>query len=200
MRPFPADWGTIVSTIAQADGLLIRRMEDSPADFEQVLRWMTDPETMRFWEGMTEHYDLARVEAEYRGHDAENTTPCIVELDGRTVGYMQFAPIGTAADYEIPEAEWEKIVRPGETAYGIDMYIGEVGCRDRGLGTRMLNLLASALFASYGADVLLIDPKTHNARAIACYRKCGFRDCCVVPQREKQDGILHDSLIMARHA
>lgn len=200
MRPFPADWGTIVSTIAQADSLLIRRMEDSPADFEQVLRWMTDPETMRFWEGMTEHYDLARVEAEYRGHDAGNTTPCIVELGGRAVGYMQFAPIGTAADYEIPEAEWEKIVRPGETACGIDMYIGEVGCRDRGLGTRMLNLLVSALFASYGADVLLIDPKTHNTRAIACYRKCGFRDCCVVPQREKQDGILHDSLIMVRRA
>lgn len=46
----------------------------------------------------------------------------------------------------------------------------------------------------------MTDPKTHNARAIACYRKCGFHDCCVVPQREKQDGVLHDSLIMARHA
>ena len=52
--------------IAQADGLLIREMEAVPADFEQVLRWMTDPETMRFWEGMTEIYDLARVQAEYR--------------------------------------------------------------------------------------------------------------------------------------
>ena len=90
-----------------------------PADFEQVLRWMTDPETMRFWEGMTEIYDLARVQAEYRESLAEHVVPCLVE--------------------------W-------------------------------------------------------NGRAIACYRKCGFRDCCVVPQREKQDGILHDSLIMARHA
>lgn len=105
--------------IAQADGLLIRKMEAVPADFEQVLRWMTDPETMRFWEGMTEIYDLARVQAEYRESLAEHVVPCIVE--------------------------W-------------------------------------------------------NGRAIACYRKCGFRDCCVVPQRQKQDGILHDSLIMARHA
>ena len=48
--------------------------------------------------------------------------------------------------------------------------------------------------------MLLIDPKTHNIRAIACYRKCGFSDCCVVPQREKQDGVLHDSLIMVRRA
>ena len=186
--------------IAQADGLLIREMEAVPADFEQVLRWMTDPETMRFWEGMTEIYDLARVQAEYRESLVEHVVPCIVEWNGRAVGYMQFVKMEDAAYYEIPQAEWDRAVRPGETAYGIDMYIGEVDCRDRGLGTRMLNLLASALFASYGADVLLIDPKTHNARAIACYRKCGFRDCCVVPQREKQDGVLHDSLIMARHA
>src|SRR5699024_7681301 len=50
--------GNRMKEIAQADGLLIREMEAVPADFEQVLRWMTDPETMRFWEGMTEIYDL----------------------------------------------------------------------------------------------------------------------------------------------
>ncbi|MCI8799510.1 MAG: GNAT family N-acetyltransferase [Lachnospiraceae bacterium] len=44
--------------------------------------------------------------------------------------------------------------------------------------------------------VLMIDPKIHNARAIRCYHKCGFRDLFVVPERELQDGIYHDSLIM----
>lgn len=185
---------------AKEDGLCIRKMEAVQADFEQVLRWMTDPETMRFWEGMTEIYDLARVEAEYRDHLSERVIPCIVELDGKPIGYMQFVQMKDAAYFEIPEEEWNKAVRPGETVYGIDLYIGDVACRDHGIGTRMLRLLASALFTTFGADVLLIDPKTHNARAIACYRKCGFRDVCVVPEREKQDGIWHDSLIMAWRA
>ncbi len=189
-----------MQVIAEQDGLCIRQMEATPADFKQILCWMTDPETMRFWEGMTELYDLARVEAEYRAHADEHTTPCIVELDGRAIGYMQFAPIDTASDYEMPQAQWQRIVRPEETVYGIDLYIGEVSFRDRGIGTRMLRLLTSALFAAYRADVLLIDPKAHNARAIACYRKCGFRDVCVVPAREKQDGIWHDSRIMALRA
>jgi aminoglycoside 6'-N-acetyltransferase len=62
----------------------------------------------------------------------------------------------------------------------------------------MLGLLSKALFEIYGADVLVVDPKTHNARAIACYRKSGFTDCFVVPQREAHFGELFDSLIMYR--
>lgn len=53
-----------------------------------------------------------------------------------------------------------------------------------------------ALFADRGADAIMIDPKTHNLRAIRCYHKCGFHDLFVVPQREALDGVYYDSLIM----
>ena len=43
---------------------------------------------------------------------------------------------------------------------------------------------------------ILIDPKTTNKRAIECYRKCGFKDICVIPKREEKDGIKYDNLIM----
>lgn len=186
-----------MNVIAQEEALLIRKMEESTGDLEQYLRWMTDPETMRFWEGMTEAYDRERVVREYRECIEEKVTPCMVELDGRRIGYCQFCTLD-AALYEVPQTEWNRVVRPGETVYGIDMFIGDVSCRDRGIGTRILNLLCAALAETYHADVLMIDPKIHNARAIACYRKCGFADLCVVPQREEQDGILHDSLILYR--
>lgn len=186
-----------VKIIARDDRLCIREMEETEADLGQFLLWMTDPETMRFWEGMTEAYEMDRVVQEYRDHLEEQVAQCMVELDGRMIGFCQFCTLD-AVLYEVPQAEWDRVVRPGEVVYGIDMFIGDVSCRDRGIGTRMLGLLCTALFEDCHADVLMIDPKVHNARAIACYRKCGFRDVCVVPQREAQDGVLHDSLILYR--
>ena len=78
------------------------------------------------------------------------------------------------------------------------MFIADVSCRNRGIGTEMLTILGDAIFEKYGADALVVDPKTHNARAIACYRKCGFKDCFVVPQREAHFDEMFDSLIMRK--
>lgn len=184
--------------IAKNETLAVRRMEENERDVELMLRWMTDPETMRYWEGMTVHFDRERVLRDFYRHIDANVTPCILMKDGRDIGYLQFEKISSAEDYEMPEAEWARVVKPDEMVYGIDLFIGEVGERDRGVGTRIMNLTAETLFETYGADVLLIDPKAHNLRAIACYRKAGFEDLCLVPQREEQDGVLHDSLILYR--
>ena len=40
--------------IAGKDDIIIRKMEETKEDFQLFLKWMTDPETMKYWEGMTE--------------------------------------------------------------------------------------------------------------------------------------------------
>jgi len=182
--------------LTKNEHLSIREMEETEDDLRQHLLWMTDPDTMKYWDGMTVHYTYEDILQMYRESLEEGVTPYFVELDGRPIGYIQTCVIPDAAGYDCPAADWEKFFRPGEVLCGIDMFIGEVSCRDRGLGTEMLRLMIPALFEKYGADAMIIDPKAHNARAIACYRKCGFRDCFLVPAREEQDGIWHDSLIM----
>lgn len=185
--------------IAGNERLCIRKMQETEEDLARHLAWMTDPDTMRYWDGMTVRYDAESIRQMYRDHQKEGVTPCFIELDGSPIGYVQFDRIPDAEGYECPEEDWARFIRPADVVYGIDMFIGDVTCRDRGIGTEMLRLLSDALIEKYGADALVVDPKTHNARAIACYRKCGFQDCFTVPQREEQDGIWHDSLIMCRH-
>lgn len=182
--------------IAKKDGLAVRRMEENERDINLMLRWMTETETMRYWEGMTVHFTRERVLRDFYRHTDNAVTPCILVKDGKDIGYLQFEKIQSAEDYEMPEADWARVIEPGDAVYGIDLFIGEVNERDKGVGTRIMNLIAEVLFEKYRADVLLIDPKAHNLRAIACYRKAGFRDLCLVPKREEQDGVLHDSLIM----
>ena len=179
--------------IAKNERLCIRKMEACEADFKQRLVWMTDPEVLKYWDG---EYDYAAIAEEYEHCLRENVTPCFIELCGKPIGYVQFDPIPDAEGYECPEEDWAQFFKPGELIYGVDMFIADVSCRDRGIGTEMLSILADALFRKYGADALVVDPKTHNKRAIACYRKCGFKDCFVVPLREAHFDELFDSLIM----
>lgn len=181
------------------DGTLsLRPLELYAADQAQMLRWMTDPETMRYWEGVTVHFDAARVKRDFFDPDPDGTLPYFMMLDDRAVGYCQLCPIRDAAHYEVPEAAFARMVQPGERAWGIDLFIGETDCRDRGLGTSFMALICDVLFRDFAADVLLIDPKAHNARAIRCYEKSGFQRCCTVPKREMLDGVPHDSLILYR--
>src|SRR5699024_7961862 len=98
--------------------------------------------------------------------------------------------------FEVPEREYARFARPEDRVYGIDIFLGEVEYSNRGVGTACLKALMRALFETHGADALMIEPKTNNARAIRCYRKCGIQELFIVPQREWQDGKYHDSLIM----
>ncbi|MCI6706785.1 MAG: hypothetical protein SOV79_06525 [Eisenbergiella porci] len=42
----------MMNVIANKDNICIRKMEESRDDFELFLKWMTDPDTMKYWEGM----------------------------------------------------------------------------------------------------------------------------------------------------
>ena len=169
--------------IAGEADISIRKMTETRRDFEPYLKWMTDPETMKYWEGMTEHYTYDRVVREYREAAEEQVEQCMIECGGNTIGYCQFCLLD-ARSYEVPETQYDRFVRKQDAVYGIDIFLGETDCRDRGIGTKCMKALMRALFEDWHADMLMIDPKTHNARAIRCYHKCGFRDLFVAPKRE----------------
>lgn len=181
--------------IAQSDPIAIREMLACEADFRLFLKWMTDPDTMIFWEGLSSLYTYDRVVAEYEENVAEGVTPCIIEYDGKPIGFCQFCPLD-AEYYLVPEDAYRAHLGDAETVYGIDIILGDTAYRDRGVGTACMKLLVGALFEKHGADAVLIDPKVHNARAIRCYHKCGFLDYFIAPKREKLEGVMHDNLIM----
>lgn len=173
----------------------IRKMNPVQEDFLLFLKWMTDPLTMKYWEGMSEHFTYQRVVRDYWSGIREGIIPCIITYQKKNIGFCQFCTLNPQY-YEVPESRYYSFVSPDELVYGIDIFLGESDYRNRGIGTTALKLLMRSLFSDYHADCLMIDPKTHNARAIRCYQKAGFRDLFVVPHRELQDGVYHDNLIM----
>lgn len=104
----------------------------------------------------------------------------VVELDGAPVGLVQY------------QEELDEQYRHA----GLDIVlVAEV--HGRGLGAEVVRTLAAHLIDDRGHHRLTIDPAAHNARAIACYSKVGFRPVGVMRRYERGvDGTFHDGLLM----
>ena len=78
-----------------------------------------------------------------------------------------------------------------EGSWAIDIWIGESENRSKGYGTAMMKKALERCFDMHGASCVLIDPLQSNHRAIAFYRRLGFRE--VGPRRFGND----DCLVMS---
>ncbi len=110
----------------------------------------------------------------------DDTNPFVIERDGEPIGLVLY------------DEEHD----PDYRHAGIDIVLHPDWC-NQGLGTDALRTLARYLFDEVGHHRLEIDPRATNARAIASYRKVGFRDVGILRQYERgTDGEWHDGLLM----
>lgn len=91
----------------------------------------------------------------------------IVVEDGRPIGFIQLA------DAAEEESHYWGDVAPG--TWSIDIWIGAPGDRGRGLGRAAMQAALRRIFDHHGADVVVIDPREDNRRAIAFYERLGFQ-------------------------
>lgn len=123
-------------------------------------------------------YDLERLRADTLG--APESTSLAIELDGAFVGLIMFT----------------EQTDPYYRSAGIDIAL-DAGYLGQGLGTEALRTLCRYLFEVRGHHRITIDPAIANGRAVAAYRKVGFRDVGVMRAYEKGPGdVWHDNLLM----
>jgi aminoglycoside 6'-N-acetyltransferase len=154
---------------------VVRLRPVADADIPELARIRAKPEVHRHWRGGDDM--VAAVKEDLAEHD---TTPFVIELDGRVVGWIQ----------------WEAENEPDYRHASIDIYV-DPAVHGRGVGTDAMRTLARHLIVDHGHHRLQIDPATDNAAAIRCYSKVGFRPVGVMREAERgNDGTWHDSLLM----
>ena len=110
----------------------------------------------------------------------EGVLGMVVEHERQMIGFIQF--------FEEDD--------PNYRHAGIDVALHPDWC-GQGLGADAVRTLARHLFDDLNHHRIVIDPRTTNGRAIASYRKVGFRDVGVMRRYEQgNDGIWHDGLLM----
>lgn len=144
-------------------------------DVEPLVELFAVPEVAEWWPGE----NLPRLQARLAG-GADEGMGLVIELDGRLIGFLQY---------------WEE-ADPDYRHATIDIVLHPDWC-NRGLGTDAVRTVARHLFDERGHHRITIDPAVINARAIASYRKVGFKDVGVMRRYERaNDGTWRDGLLM----
>lgn len=156
-------------------GLSIRDLELS--DLPLLSAWSQRPHVERWWH---EPADLDATRAAYLpvilGTDP--THMCVVELEGRPIGCIQWA---RWRDY--PQEAGRRAAAEDEVS--VDYFIGEPDLIGQGIGTRMI-AAALTYVRQQAPDVAgaLIDPEQGNRASCRALEKNGFR---LVDVRQIQD-------------
>jgi len=158
--------------VLHGDRVTLRPMVGT--DLEPLAALFAVPEVAEWWPGE----NLVRLAA--RVTDADEGVGLVIEVDDRLIGFIQY--------FEETDPDYRHA--------SIDVTLHPDWC-NRGLGTDAVRTLARHLFDDQGHHRLTIDPTVANARAIASYRKVGFRDVGVMRRYERaNDGTWRDSLLM----
>lgn len=182
---------SIVEVVANGRQVVLRPFRYEDADYARMVRWLSDPRVLEWYEGRDNPFDLAMVPAEFGPggeHARDGVRQTIIERDGESIGYVQYYPVGDwAADYEIEDAT---------DTWAIDIFIGEPEYWSGGIGSALLTALVAHLFKKEKAMRVVIDPRVVNERGIRAYEKAGFRKVKVLRDHELHEGRRWDNWLM----
>jgi aminoglycoside 6'-N-acetyltransferase len=151
------------------DQVLLRPIERADAPTLKAI--LATPEVAAWW---------GREDEGFPFDDEPEAVRFSILVDGEVAGLIQFVE-ETTPDYRHA---------------GIDLYLAPAH-QNRGFGTDAVATLARHLFEERGHHRLTIDPAAHNAAAIRCYEKAGFRRVGVMRSAWRDpDGHWRDALFM----
>ncbi|MDO3410512.1 GNAT family N-acetyltransferase [Saccharibacillus sp. CPCC 101409] len=171
-------------------GIALRTLE--PGDERLLLKWLTDPLVLEWYGGRDQPYDSERVREDFYDEDSGEEVRGIVLHEGRPIGYMQFYPLEDEERGEYGYSGDPSVI------YGMDQFIGEPDCRDRGIGSRLIAEAANYLFTEKRADKLVMDPQVRNERALRVYEKNGFVRVKRLESRELHEGVYEDCWLIEK--
>jgi RimJ/RimL family protein N-acetyltransferase len=147
------------------------------ADFALMHTWLCRPHVVEWWAPTP---TLEEVREDYLPHIPDGALLPVDAPSGTVVyfAYRDGKPFGYIQAYRVmahqKDGWWLDETDPN--ALGIDQFIGEAELLNQGLGTEMVRAFVAQLFEDRRVTKVQTDPDPENARAIACYRKAGFRD------------------------
>jgi aminoglycoside 6'-N-acetyltransferase len=140
-------------------------------DLDQLHAWLGRPHMTGWTHG--EVHSLDHVRAEYADHVMDPPTCFIIELAGRRVGYIQFYAVAESMPSGIADTSHRLFAAyPLAELAGVDLFLGEPDVL--GQGPRILDaFLAEHIWPRF--RVAVVDPWSHNPRALRGFAKAGFQ-------------------------
>ena len=147
------------------------------ADLAMIGEWLARPHVAEWWD------DPETEIAAIRDHiDCDSVEPLIVELEGRSIAYLQSYDPHMEDNHPYADQPFGTL--------GIDLTIGLAELVGIGHGSAIARQFVEELFEE-GAPRVIIDPAPDNVGAIRAYEKAGFREI------DRRTSIHGDVVLMA---
>jgi RimJ/RimL family protein N-acetyltransferase len=125
-------------------------------DFPLLLTWLSTDHVKQWWNDRDD--TLEKIALHYGAEEPEIARFILIEwneMGERLLGYFQYHIVS------------QEII-------GIDQFIGEADCINKGIGTAAIKLFLEMIVTRHNPQQVIIDPHPENRRAIRCYEKVGF--------------------------
>ncbi|KOP65631.1 2-aminoglycoside phosphotransferase [Bacillus sp. FJAT-18019] len=174
--------------VYEAGPITVRELEEK--DVLSMVSWLSNPDVLQYYEGRDNPHDAERVREQFYVDDDE--TRCIIEYEGKPIGYIQFYLLDEEmlGEYGYGESDADGMT------FATDQFIGEPDYWNKGIGTKLMTSMVEYLVVQRQADRIVMDPQAWNVRAIACYEKCGFRKVRLLEKHEQHEGEMRDCWIV----
>ncbi|HEX5367978.1 MAG TPA: GNAT family protein [Dehalococcoidia bacterium] len=165
-------------------GKLVELRAVEAGDLDRYHVWINDREVIEYIAALGLPVSRAQ-EEEWLQHAMRQTAPPEITLAIDTIDEGRH--IGSVALHEVS-------LLSGKAILGI--MIGDKSCWSRGYGTDAIVTLLRFAFDDMNLHRVALEVHEENARAIACYRKCGFVEEGRLRHDRFRRGEYRDTLIM----
>lgn len=169
------------------NNISLRSLKDTIKDYQSLYKWCQDKEVYTYFE--QRKLSMPEIVSKYKPRTNPNTkTPVyIIEYQNIPIGLIQYTVISSSIKqkYHLPKEN---------TAYEIDIFIGESKYRNKGIGKIAIKSLINIL-ASHKVIFVLV-PEIKNKRAISCYQKVGFTKTITYQDYDTLNKNIQDKVVM----
>ncbi len=149
-------------------------------DYEKFTEWMNDFETTDYIGSSGQVMSLLGEKKYLEEHIGDVASFAIVSLeDDKLLGSIAIEDINNTR-------------RCGT----LGIFIGDREARNKGYGSEAIKLLLDYSFNYLNLHSIKLNVFDFNKRAIACYKKCGFRECGRLRENYFLNGKYYDNIIM----
>ncbi len=144
----------------------IRLLKNIKEDYKMLEKWYQEEEIYSSFEQRKLNYKEIKEKYYPRTLKRAKVPVYMIEYKKEPVGIIQ---------YKLVDEEDKKLYKlTGNNIYEMDIFIGELKEHNKGIGSKAINILSKILETEKNAELLVMCPLKNNAKAINCYKKCGF--------------------------
>jgi len=140
------------------------------SDLDLLCRWFEKPHVLEWW---NDRLTPEEIKEKYGKRIGDSVVcPYIAYLNDRPIGFIQYYWASKVGDGWWPNEN--------ENTVGIDQFIGEEDCINKGFGTLMIKEFTQFLFQNSLIKKIITEADPDNLRAKRCYEKAGFHETGII--------------------